>query len=56
MPDQPFAVGAGGGGRVPDAGDVGGQRADAGLLGGGQSARAGGGEAVVFLAQFLPLS
>ncbi len=51
MPDQLFAVGAGGGGRVPDGGDVGGQSSDLGTLGRGESAGAGGGEPVVLLAQ-----
>jgi len=37
VPDQLLAVGVGGGGRVPDGRDVGGQGADLGTLGRGES-------------------
>ena len=55
VPDQLLAVGVGGGGGVPDGGQVGGQRPDLVTFDGGERAGAGGGEPVVFLAEALPL-
>jgi hypothetical protein len=55
VPDQLLAVGIGGGGSVPDRGQVRGQGPDLLAFGGGQRAGAGRGEAVVLLAQPLPL-
>jgi hypothetical protein len=53
--DELLAVGVGGGGSVPDRGQVGGQRPDLVAFGGGQRPGAGGGEPVVLLAEALPL-
>ncbi|MEV7863345.1 hypothetical protein AB0O86_32265 [Streptomyces hirsutus] len=56
VPDQLFAVvRIGGGGRPPDGGQVGGQGPDLFALGGGEDAGPGRSEAVVLLAQVLPL-
>jgi len=55
VPDQLLAVGAGGGGRVPDCGQVSGQGPDLLAFGGGQRPGAGGGKPVVLLAEALPL-
>ena len=55
VPDQLLAVGAGGGGSIPDRGQVGGQGPDLLAFGSCQRPGAGGGEAVVLLAQPLPL-
>ena len=55
LPDQLFSVGVGGGGRMPDGGDVGGQGTDLGALGRGENTGAAGGEAVILLAEAFTL-